>query len=182
MKHPRTANWFLPSQTLKHQIDAEVLTWLADEGSLTFRLKHYCPKQFSVLVLGEQWIKPDLSEAQLLGVSMNHKVLLRQVYLKCGENLCVYARSIIPLSTLQGKHRRLRFLGNKPLGEYLFASPSLKRSRIEWTKLTDASSLYQQAMNAHTASAKTIWGRRSLFKIDRKPLLVSEFFLPVLFK
>lgn len=172
----------MPSQTLKHAIQPDVLSWLNDEGSLTHRLKNLCHEDFSVIVLAEEWSKPEQSEVRLLGIPRTQQVLLRQVHLKCGEHTLVYARSVIPLSTLQGKHRRLLYLGNKPLGEYLFSSPTLKRSRIEWSKLMPESSLYRLAMANQEATNRPVWGRRSLFNIDDKPLLVSEFFLPKLFE
>lgn len=131
-------------------------------------------------VLAEEWGKPDHSEAKLLGIPMSQKVLLRQVHLKCSDKLYVYARSVIPLSTLQGKHQRLQYLGDKPLGEYLFSNPTLKRSKIEWGKLTRSSSLFNIAMANQPETDEPVWGRRSLFQIDTKSLLVSEFFLPVL--
>lgn len=149
---------------------------------MTQRLKSHCPHQFSVVVLEEEWGKPELSEQRLLGLRRPQKVLLRQVHLKCGDSTYVYARSVIPMSTLSGKHRRLLYLGNKPLGEYLFSSPTLERSRIEWSKLTPESSLYRRAMENQPNREKSVWGRRSLFRIDGYPLLVSEFFLPTLFE
>lgn len=182
MKHPQSNSWRLPTQVLKHQINTPVLSWLNDEGSLTLRLKKFCPGQFSVVVLSEEWAKPDPSEARLLGVAAYQKILLRQVHLKCSDKLYVYARSVIPLSTLKGKHRRLQFLGDKPLGEYLFACPTLKRSRIEWSKLSPTSTLYRTAMAHQAENDAAVWGRRSLFCIDKNPLLVSEFFLPRLFE
>jgi chorismate--pyruvate lyase len=171
----------LPAQTLKHQIKPGILSWLNDQGSLTRRLKSHCPRRFKVVLLAEEWGRPEPSEARLLGIPTSQRVLLRQVHLKCDDQLCVYARSVIPLMTLQGRHRRLRFLGNKPLGEYLFSSPSLQRKRIEWSRLTPSSSLYRMATAGQPDSDDPVWGRRSLFMIDGKPLLVSEFFLPVLF-
>ena len=171
----------MPSQTLKHRIEDDILSWLVDEGSLTKRLKQHCPENFSVDVLGMEWVKPDKSEASLLGIPATQKVLLRQVHLKCGDDLCVYARSVIPLQTLSGPHRCLRNLGDKPLGEYLFASPSLVRSRIEWAQLTPSSHVYRTALPQQQEGGDNIWGRRPLFFIDKRPLLVSEFFLPVLF-
>jgi len=177
----QSARWLLPSQALKNRIDPVALAWLSDEGSLTARLKQRCPDGFSVRVLDETWSRPDPSEARLLGCPLNQKVLLRQVHLLCGERLCVYARSVIPLGTLQGRHRRLQHLGDRPLGEYLFAQPHLKRARIEWSRLTPETALYRTALPDGGGGA-TIWGRRSLFLIDRKPLLVAEFFLPVLFE
>ena len=182
LKHPQSTRWLRPAQILKNSINPQILSWLSDEGSLTRRMKAYCPEQFSVALLAEEWVLPDQSESILLGIPMSQRVLLRQVHLKCDQSLCVYARSVIPLSTLQGKHRRLQYLGTKPLGEYLFASPNLERSKVEWSKLTPSSNLYQIAIPDKTAAKQDIWGRRSLFKIDKKPLLVSEFFLPVLFE
>jgi chorismate--pyruvate lyase len=177
----QTARWFLPSQALKNRIDPRVLAWLSDEGSLTARLKQRCPDAFSVQVLDENWQRPDPSESRLLGTPAGQKALLRQVHLLCGDQLCVYARSVIPLATLQGRHRRLQHLGDKPLGEYLFAQPGLRRERIEWRCMTPESSLYRRALPGK-AGEQPIWGRRSLFRIDRKPLLVAEFFLPALFE
>lgn len=182
MKHPQSSSWFLPSQAIKREINPQILSWLEDEGSLTLRLKTLCPDQFSVVVLAQQWCKPEHSEQLLLGLRRPQRVLLREVHLKCADNMYVYARSVIPMPTLKGKHRRLLYLGSKPLGEYLFSSPRLKRSRIEWSKLTPDSSLYQKAMANRPHEQKPVWGRRSLFHIDNKPLLVSEFFLPDLFE
>ncbi len=116
-----------------------------------------------------------------MGIASTEKALIRQVHLKCRNTVCVYARSVIPLKTLRGKHRRLKFLGSKPLGEYLFSSPKLERSIIEWSRLMPGTSLYKTAMTDNKMKDKPVWGRRSLFTIDAKPLLVSEFFLPVLF-
>ena len=177
----QSTRWFLPSQALKNRIDPEALAWLGDEGSLTARLKQRCGDHFSVRVLDEDWQRPEPSESRLLGAPVNQKALLRQVHLLCGDELCVYARSVIPLGTLQGKHRRLQHLGDKPLGEYLFTQPNLKRERIEWSRLMPDSPLYRNAL-PEGGSGQPIWGRRSLFLIDRKPLLVAEFFLPVLFE
>ena len=155
---------------------------MVDEGSLTRRLKALCPDRFAVDVLGMEWARPDYSEASLLSIPPTQRVLLRQVHLRCGQRLCVYARSLIPLRTLSSRHRRLRYLGNKPLGEYLFASPGLERSRIEWSRLNPASRQYRHAVPDPDSTHDNIWGRRSLFLIDQYPLLVSEFFLPVLFE
>lgn len=175
-------HWFLPHQAFKRLIDPSILAWLTDQGSLTRRLKRRCPQRFAVDVLGMQWTRPDRGEARLLGIPQSQKVLLREVHLRCADELCVYARSVIPLKTLSGRHRRLRHLGDRPLGEYLFASPTLERSRIEWARLTPDNRLFRNALPQSRSMDGTIWGRRSLFRIDHRPLLVSEFFLPVLFE
>ena len=94
----------------------------------------------------------------------------------------MYARSVIPSMTLQGEHQGLQHLGNRPLGEYLFSIPTLQRSAIQWSRLSQDAALAKGLVVSQADSEKPIWGRRSLFLIDAKPLLVSEFFLPVLFE
>lgn len=142
----------------------------------------YCPGQFSVRVLSQQWITPQSEEAKLLGVPGRQQALLRQVQLLCGDTICVYARSIIPLSTLKGKHQRLKRLGDKPLGGYLFAQPNLKRSNQHIARIVKKDPLFEIAMPENKQNCDQVWGRRSLFSMGSKSLLVSEFFLPALFE
>jgi chorismate lyase len=182
LKQLHSSHWFLPSQSFNLRLDPAVRSWLSDQGSLTRRLKAFCPGQFSVLVLAIKWVRPELSEAKLLNIPVHQRVMLREVYLKCSHRSCVYARSVIPLSTLQGQHRRLKYLGDKPLGEYLFASPGLRRKALQWGRLTPDMHLYQSALSGISHHEQAIWGRRSLFCLDKNPLLVSEIFLPDLFQ
>ena len=182
LKHPGASSWFRPTEMFSKKLDPEVVLWLQDQGSLTRRLMEFCPRQFSVRVLSQQWVKPEIDEARLLNIHYRQIVLLRQVQLLCGETVCVYARSIIPLKTLKGRHRRLQFLGDRPLGAYLFSNPRLRRTRQQLASITKKDTLYEIAMSGSDLDCEQIWGRRSLFSIDDKPLLVSEFFLPALFK
>jgi chorismate--pyruvate lyase len=156
------------------------MSWLSDQGSLTRRLVNRCGRDFRVRVLSQQWVKPRIEEAQLLGISPRQQVLLRQVQLVCAGQVLVYARSIIPLNTLRGKHRRLKYLGDKPLGGYLFANPRLERTQQQLATILPRDPLFDIALSDSERDCDCIWGRRSLFRIDGKPLLVSEFFLPEL--
>ena len=142
----------------------------------------YCPGQFSVRVLSQQWVVPEIDEARILNIPYRQTTLLRQVQLLCGDIVCVYARSIIPQKTLEGKHRRLRFLGDRPLGAYLFANPSLHRNQQQLASIAKKDTLFDIATAGSAQDCAQIWGRRSLFTIDQKPLLVSEYFLPALFE
>ena len=132
-------------------------------------------------VLSQQWIRPEIDEARLLNIPYRQKALLRQVQLLCGDTVCVYARSIIPLKTLNGRHNRLRYLGDRPLGAYLFANPSLQRNQQQLASIAKKDALFDIATVGSRQNCTQIWGRRSLFTIDDKPLLVSEYFLPALF-
>ncbi|MFV2032595.1 MAG: chorismate lyase [Gammaproteobacteria bacterium] len=182
MKHPRASNWFSPAYLAARKLDPEVRSWLDDQGSLTKRLMNFCPGQFSVRVLSQCWVRAEIEETRLLQIPPRQRVLLRQVQLYCGDRVCVYARSLIPLKTLKGKHQRLRYLGTRPLGGYLFSNPRLRREQQHLASLARKDPLFDIALSGSTQRGEQIWGRRSLFTIDRKPLLVSEFFLPALFE
>lgn len=150
-----------------------------DESSLTQRLIESCHAKFSVKVLAQSWIVPSRSESLLLSIPTRQKVLLRQVVLYCGDMPVVFANSLIPIETLKGEHKRLACLKNKSLGKYLFTKPYLRRSTLQWSMITKASPLYPMIADQYKIPNK-IWGRRSLFHLKNKKLLVSEYFLPTL--
>lgn len=87
----------------------------------------------------------------------------------------VFARSILPLSTLTGRQRRLRRLDARPLGALLFADPSMRRGPMQ---LGQVASLNLPLPGGADENTGLLWGRRSVFFLDGKPLLVSEIFLP----
>jgi len=182
LKHARASRWFDHTHLLDRKLDPVVISWLNDQGSLTKRMMDYCSGQFSVRVLSQQWIRPEAEESKMLGVPRHQRALLRQVQLLCDDTVCVYARSIIPLATLRGKHRRLKRLANKPLGGYLFAQPNLKRSNQHIARIIRKDPLFEIALPDPQQDCDQLWGRRSLFSMDKKSLLVSEFFLPALFQ
>ena len=154
--------------------------WLSDPGSLTRRLQGLCGNAFRVRVLDQQWVRPRADEARLLNIAPGRVALLRQVQLLCGSDVLVYARSIIPLDSLQGRHRRLKCLGDRPLGAYLFANPSLERKALQLATISPEDPLYAIATSSADNGQEPIWGRRSLFTLDGRSLLVSEYFLPAL--
>lgn len=158
-------------------IPEELQSWLFDEKSLTKRLQRHCRGAFSVQILSEEVCQPQPHEARILGMGQRHWARIRQVVLLCDGKPWVVARTIIPLSTLRGPLRRLRHLKNRPLGAFLFADPHLERGNIEVTQLPfTAPPLNLLFQNESTLTAIP-WGRRSLFRLHNRPLLVSEIFL-----
>ncbi len=144
-------------------------SWLLDPGSLTQRLKERCTDAigtapFRVHVLEEGWVRqqsPGLLQCFPAHV-VRERMWSRRVLLQCGDVPWVAAHSLIPVSSMQGPLKRLRTLNDRPLGEFLFRHPLLRRDQLELT---------------HTGA---VWGRRSLFHLFDRPLLVAEFFLPAL--
>ena len=155
--------WRLVSQVLPRP-DPVMQSWLLDPGSLTLRLKHQSAGRFRVVVLEEGWVRRQLPALlQCFPPSVvRERMWSRRVLLQCGDTPWVAAHSLIPASSMEGELKRLRNLRTRPLGEFLFRHPQLRRGQLELTQTDDG------------------WGRRSLFHLYGKPLLVAEFFLPAL--
>ncbi len=170
--------WYLRRQLFSRHVPASIKAWLFDPASLTTRLRQKCRNGFRVEVLSQTTEKPRLDELKVLGMTTGSSALIRQVRLCCGDWCWVYARTVIPLATLTGKQRIYANLGTRPLGAMLFADRTMQRDQVMITALSDR----ELPQGVCTPKDSRVWGRRSVFKVGDKPLLVSEFFLPALFE
>jgi chorismate--pyruvate lyase len=165
-------NWLAANAFCRKRIPLQVQSYLLDSGSLTERLIGVSAGNFRVQLLKQGFAKASISEAKLLGLKAGQKAWVREVLLLCHDEPWVYARSVIPINSLNGKLRHLRRLQNSSLGALLFKDPTLKRSHFECCCLEQLPNFQQNKAN------KPIYGRRSVFHLYNKPLLVAEHFLP----
>jgi chorismate--pyruvate lyase len=131
-----------------------------------------------VRLLSQSWDRPFQDEARILGMKDGSRALIRQVQLLCGEQAWVYARTVMPVSSLRGRLQRLAHLGTRPLGGMLFADPGMQRGGVELARLCTGQTMHAAATFHMTSPPAEIWGRRTVFRLAGKPLLVSEIFLP----
>jgi chorismate lyase len=175
---PTVTRW-QPYRCYRHsELPAALTAWLLDPASLTRRLKGLCTGKFRVRVLSQARGRPRLDEAQALGMRCGGLALIRQVQLLCDEHPLVYARTVIPVSSLKGRLLRLARLGTRPLGAMLFADRGMRRGVVELARIRPGETLYADAVRDSGQTRSEIWGRRSIFRLAHKPLLVSEIFLP----
>lgn len=160
--HPEQARHW---RTLRRAagIPLHLRPWLSDTGSLTRLLQRASQGRFSVRIKRQHWACPSASEAWALDMPSRQRALIREVELCGAGEPWVFARTVIPASTLSGRHRALRQLGARSLGSKLFSDPGMRREPLQIAQLRAAGGL---------------WARRSLFYLDAKPLLVCEVFLP----
>ena len=85
----------------------------------------------------------------------------------------VFARSVFPLSCLNGALSNLRHLKNRPLGAILFQHPGMHRSPFELSHMPGDSDYLPEDLRQDVPA----WGRRSRFTLEGKSLMVSEVFL-----
>lgn len=177
-QHAYEPVWRTRAILISHPVPDKVASWLFDAGSLTRRVQQTCEKQFRVEVITQGWGRPMLNESTRLGVPSDQAALIREVYLYCGDSPWVYARTIIPHTTLRGRQRHLAHLGNRPLGAVLFADHAVRRDEVEVACIGPSHRLFNTATAALSELPDAIWGRRSVFYTGKKPLLVNEVFLP----
>lgn len=168
------------------QLPGDLEPWLLHQGSLTQRLRLCCGPGFNVQLRSQRYHVPLASERRLLAMPPKALALVREVRLCCGADAWVFARSLIPLQSLQGAGRRLGHLGTKPLGSLLFSDPKATRGLMEFAPVLPGQLLYEDAMAGEAVPLlkpsmvppAELWARRSVFFYAGKPLLVNEVFLP----
>ncbi len=178
MNRANAPHWQSQGQLRNGALPANLKDWLCEQRSLTRRLRLHCARPFALEVLSQRWEQPLQDECQLLGIRPGRLALVRQVRLLCGNRPLIFARSIIPSHTLRGTSRRLSRLGSRPLADILFTDSSVQREEMEFTVLRPGHVLHELTTKALEINAPALWGRRSLFYLKRKPLLVSEMFSP----
>ncbi|MGE5384801.1 MAG: chorismate--pyruvate lyase family protein [Betaproteobacteria bacterium] len=149
-------------------------TWLREPGSLTARCQRACQK-FGIRLLSYR------KERSLLLGGSRGLVRAREVLLECDGEAVIFAHtemSTTPRGRLTGWLRRL---GTRSLGSLLFSHPGFEREPLEFCRLDERHTLFQRAVAAtRPCDCKYLWARRSLHRLGRQEVLVTEVFLPAL--
>lgn len=156
----------------------EMPSELTIADSMTKYMQQASKQSFQVKLLAQTFKNPRPSEAFLLSISKYRGVMVREVYLLCDDQICMFARSLFPIDTLFGKGWQLQYLGEKPLGSLLFNDPKLGRSPFDFVKLHFWDEDYEKATTHLAIKPDFLWARRSVFYWHQKELMVEEVFLP----
>ena len=95
-----------------------------------------------------------------------------------GDIPLVFAHSVTPRTALRGGFQLFGRIGSRPLGESLFADPTITRSPLSWRCVDQRHPLWQKAQAVAGPLPSRLWARRSLFYAGNDCLLVTEVFLP----
>lgn len=166
--HPAEPRWHRAERFLSDPPPRGIRQWLLDATSLTERLRERCTGRFRVELLDQGWERPLPSECRALRLRHREWALVRQVHLLCDHEPWVFARTVIPARTLRRRPRLAR-LGERPLGAVLFADGAVHRDGLEVARFRPGQHL--------SGGDGAQWARRSVFRIGRRPLLVTEVFL-----
>jgi chorismate--pyruvate lyase len=158
----------------------ELLSWLAEPGLLTARIRSLCGEgmRFRMLSPLRDAALNEALQARL-GVA-DTRCLLRDVEFRCGDRRVVFAQTVLPASTLD-HFPWLRDLGDAPIGELLRqASEPLTRDPLEYAALEGSEGLGRAALPEPAAASGPLWARRAVYRLGGYPILVQEVFLPAL--
>lgn len=153
-----------------------IASWLSVQGSLTEQLRSAC-RNFEVRVLRQASVFPRHDERALLGLARGTLVSGREVLLVADGIPVVFARSLVLLRHRRGGWHRWQSLGCRPLGELLFDDPQIHRGGLHYRRFKSEDGR-QLMVAAGLSGFGRLWGRRRLFSLGGKPLLLTELFLP----
>lgn len=168
--------WLENRPGTRHKLPAYVQSWAYEPGSLTQRLRSFYDNAIAVKVISQRWQTPFLSERRLLNLPEHQYSLVREVLLHTNGKPLILARTIIPAKTIKVAKSNLAHLGNRPLGEVIFSYPKLARIAMDITLV--APSGWSQTVLDEYGINQPVWGRRTVYAIRHREMLVSEFFLP----
>ncbi|WP_097459200.1 chorismate--pyruvate lyase family protein [Mangrovitalea sediminis] len=169
MRNHATCRWLPHRRISAMHVPARVRDLLLSRGSLTRRLRHRSQHNFHVRIVREQFAQPTLDECRLLQLPTRELAWIREVELVGDGEVWVEARTVFPLHTLQGKHRRWRHLGSRPIGEILFREHGWQRGPLE---VAIPSDVWQSGP----------FTRRSCFSNQDRQVLITEQFSAVLWQ
>jgi chorismate--pyruvate lyase len=148
-------------ESIESKVDASILSWLSESGPITNRIK--LSQEFELELLNDE-IDEISKEEELFLNSVSKTFRVRRVILLGNKTPVVYAKSVIPTSTIENGLSSLGKIGNAPLGDILF-TPGV------FTKLDMVcASFLSKEKNVY-------WGRKIKYSVNSEPISVMEIFL-----
>lgn len=175
-----TQSHWSPLASVADAVPHDLLSWLAEPGLLTARVRALCGPKMGFRRLGR------LREAEL-STSLRERLSiddatcwLREIEFSSDGDRIVFAQTVLPASTVE-RYPWLRELGDSPLGEALRqVDAPLERDPLEYAELGPGHPLADAARSA--GSDASLWARRAVYRLGGLPILVQEVFLPELLR
>jgi chorismate-pyruvate lyase len=175
LKFHRTG--WVPAERLGQlDVDPRMRSWLIGKGLTTERMRDACAERFG-LHLVDQWTGLLSATLQNWLRVPDGAALFRDEELCCGDQVWVFAQSIIPDSTLC-VHPWLAELGDSSLAEMLSALSGVERGSYEYAWLPADDALSARALRGTDVAPPGLWARRARIRLRGSPLLSQEAFLP----
>lgn len=157
-------------------INAALVSWLYESGSLTARCQAAC-QRFAVRLLA-----CSKARSMTLVEHGQQQILAREVLLECDGLPVIFARTELALQPRGRLSCWLGKLGSRSLGSLLFSRPGFVRGEIECCCLDSRQAIFRRAASAAGLGreVKSLWARRSQHSLAGQTVLVTEIFLPAI--
>ena len=160
MKLKQISKW-VSCEEMNIQLKNEIIkSWLLEEGPITNRIKS--SEKFELKLLRDDLGNVNKLDRLFLG-HLSGDIKIREVILYGNENPRVYAKSIIPIETINQGLSKLGELGTKPLGDILFEKNIFKKKNTIFAKFKYKKNIF--------------WGRKTKYNVKNNPFSVMEVFL-----
>lgn len=159
------------------RVPSELRPWLFDTRSLTRRIARQFGGAPSVRVVSQRWRVPRRDERDALGLPPRQRALVREVVMTHDNAPWIFARSVLPATTLDRSRWRFLRLGTTPLGQVLFSIPGMRRATVTVVRPRIDATLIARCSAVLGEDARPQWQRDSIFSHRGGSLLVSEAFL-----
>jgi chorismate--pyruvate lyase len=157
--------------------DPILRSWLTEPDSLTARCQRACTDfRVRLLSFGKGRALADESAGGEVGRGL---AWVREVVLECDGRPVIFAHTTLATVAPGRLSRWMAGLGNRSLGSLLFSYPGFRRGTIEFLRLDARHPLYRRAAALGPVGA-SLWARRSLHRLGRQQVLVTEVFLPAI--
>ncbi len=171
-----TDSWHSLTPATVRQMPVRVRPWVTLTTSMTARVGAVAHHRIDVEVLRQTRSGLHADERRLFATSADPAVV-REVCLSAAGRPLLIARTVFTSRRLQ-RHPAIVKLGNKALGSLLFAGPAPCPWTVrEFARIDHGHPLFSLVRWRHSGPA-AYWGRRTLFRFDGEPLLVTEIMLP----
>lgn len=179
LQRPAPARWH---DHVNHvSAPAALRHWLTDRGSLTAKLIAHS-HQFRVQRISQRNALCWADDYTAIGLPRRAKVHAREVLLRCDETATVYAHTVMPLDADASQWPLFRTLGNRSLGSTLFSDPRVVRGPMQFARCHPGHPAVQRAHALTGIALQPLLARRSLFYRCGGIMLVTELFLPNVFR
>ena len=159
MRFNKLTSWMSETKSLEVQ-NKEILSWLNEPGSITFRIKSFSSFRLKLLRDGPGEVDTFEDDIVITNYDENN---IREVVLYSDEEPLIYAKSIIPLETIRLGLGILGNLKENPLGDILFSNPEIKKEYMLFSKFE--------------SNKKRFYGRKGIYTVNGYPFSVCEIFL-----
>ncbi len=154
---------------------------LADNGSLTRRIRTNCTGIFAVKLIDQRVIQPTTEERNILALPDSTQAFSRRVYLCCDDQPKIFAKTIIGLNDKnQVLTERIDQLGEQSLGSLLFRDPLATKKSVQLAQIPLNHIFFERLRLTQYCQSKAVWVRRNLYEYLGCSLIVYEAYLYLL--